>query len=181
MQLLVCYSFYLGTSLHESVLCSQLIVILTVIKAAEKCVVYQLGVAFSSVLCISWVWHSLLHVKYSTCLSYVRVLCLCSISCSGKRWFWPRVSKFTPRSRCTRGLVVLIPVFRGAYHIFVARFQVCRDFDLGEFWVWTPVSCGCISNRGKESIRISSSSWFSDFCNLLFIRFSGVSCSFLRI
>jgi len=52
---------------------------------------------------------------------------------------------------------------------------VCRDLDLGS----TPVSCGCISSRGKEPTRISSSSWFSDFGNLLFNRFLGASGSCL--
>ena len=61
----------------------------SVMKAAEKCVVYQL------------VWHSLPHVRCSTCLSYVRVLC----SCSGKRRFWPRW-------RCTGGFVVRVPALR---------------------------------------------------------------------
>jgi len=42
--------FYLGTSLHESVLCRPLIEIsYSVTKTAEKYVVYQLSEAFSTV------------------------------------------------------------------------------------------------------------------------------------
>jgi len=53
-------------------------------------------------------------------------------------------------------------------------------FWLGRVPGSTPVSCGCISNRGKEPIRISSpSSWFSDFGDPLFIRFVGASGSCL--
>jgi len=152
MYQLVCYDFYLGTSLHESELCSQLIVIL----------LWRLQ---RSVFCISWVWHSLPHVRYSICLSYVRVLCLCCSSCSGKRRFWPRVSKFTPRSRCTRGFVVRVPALReGRINSWIGGVPGS-----------TPVSCGCISNRGNEAIRISSL-WFLTL-GTLYLCFLGASGS----
>ena len=131
MYLLVCYDFYLGSSLHESVLCSQLIVIL-------------LSRLQISVLCISWVWHSLPHVRYSTCLSYVRVQCLCSSSCPGKRRFWPRVSKFTPRSWCTRVFVVRVPalrvgrissLLRGLRSVWILTW-CCSGFDSCFLWLY---------------------------------------------
>ena len=90
----------------------------------------------TKVLCISWVCHSPTHVKYSTSLSYVRVLCLCSSSCSGKRRFWPRVSKFAPRSRCTGGLVVRISALReGRINSLLCGFRCVGISTWGELWV----------------------------------------------
>jgi hypothetical protein len=74
-------------------------------------------------------------------------------------------------SRLDRG--VLWGSYFGSMHSERGESTLCYA-DSGVSWSWlggvlgsTPIPCGSISNRGKEPIRLFSSSWFSGFGKLL--------------